>query len=331
MDRRSMSLYALSHFFVDFACALLVQGRLGGGLGLLLIYNFCAFALQMPLGLLADRLNRNRETAAGGCLLLAAAYALPGIWGGVAAGVGNALFHLGGGLDCLNHCRERCAPLGLFVAPGALGVFLGGALRRWEAGALWALPPLILALLTLAILRLCRRTENAPLALRISARQALALLCLFAVVALRSWAGTAWAFPWKTGFALGLAAAAATAAGKALGGLAADRFGERSAAAGSLGLSAALFLASALPLPGLLATGLFQMTMPLSLWAAGRLLPGAKGFVFGMLTFALFLGYLPGALGWQPSLAGPGLLAAQALASLPPLLWGLAEGRRQPC
>ena len=73
------------------------------------------------------------------------------------------------------------------------------------------------------------------------------------------------------------------------------------------------------------------MTMPLSLWGAGRLLPGARGFAFGLLTFALFLGYLPGALGWELPLAGPGLLAAQALVSLPPLLWGLTEGRRKKC
>ena len=39
------------------------------------------------------------------------------------------------------------------------------------------------------------------------------------------------------------------------------------------------------------------MTMPITLWAAARLMPGGKGFAFGLLTFALFLGYIPTALG----------------------------------
>lgn len=39
------------------------------------------------------------------------------------------------------------------------------------------------------------------------------------------------------------------------------------------------------------------MTMPVTLWAVARILPGAKGFSFGLLTFALFLGFCPSYLG----------------------------------
>ena len=76
-----------------------------------------------------------------------------------------------------------------------------------------------------------------------------------------------------------------------------DRLGPRRASAGSLGLAAVCYLACALPGPGLLAVFLFNMTMPVTLWAAARTLPGAKGFTFGLLTFALFLGFLPSFLG----------------------------------
>ena len=62
------------------------------------------------------------------------------------------------------------------------------------------------------------------------------------------------------------------------------------------------------------------MTMPVTLWAAARTLPGAKGFTFGLLTFALFLGFLPSFLGWPSLLTGPASYAGAALASLL-LLW----------
>ena len=53
---------------------------------------------------------------------------------------------------------------------------------------------------------------------------------------------------------------------------------------------------------------------------AAQLLPGAKGFAFGLLTFGLFLGALPSFLGWPSVLTGPLAYALAALASLA-LLW----------
>ena len=104
--RPPLALYSLAHLWVDLSCALLVLRTLSGGpyFGLcLLLYNFCAFALQMPLGLLADRLDRNGLLSAAGCALTALAYLAPmPVLAAVTAGVGNALFHLGGGLDVLN-------------------------------------------------------------------------------------------------------------------------------------------------------------------------------------------------------------------------------------
>jgi FSR family fosmidomycin resistance protein-like MFS transporter len=49
-------------------------------------------------------------------------------------------------------------------------------------------------------------------------------------------------------------------------------------------------------------------------------MPGAKGFTFGLLTFALFLGFLPSWLGWPGLLTGPVSYALVALVSLA-LLW----------
>ena len=156
-----LALYSLAHFWVDLSCALLAFRSLSASPDFalcLLLYNFCAFALQMPLGLLADRLDRNGAAAAAGCALVALAYAVPlPLAAAVTAGVGNALFHLGGGIDTLNTGLRRSAALGIFVSPGAVGLFLGTLWGRGDAVSLWA-GPVGLLVLAGAILWLCRRT-----------------------------------------------------------------------------------------------------------------------------------------------------------------------------
>ena len=106
-----------------------------------------------------------------------------------------------------------------------------------------------------------------------------------------------------------------------------DAIGPRRAAGWSLGLAAVLYCFSGDPLPGLLAVFFFNMTMPMTLWAAARILPGAKGFGFGLLTFALFMGYLPVYLGWPAVFAQPWACAGAAVVSLAVLWWPL--GRRE--
>lgn len=324
--RPLLALYSLTHFWVDLSCAFLVFRTLAGTPDFtlcLLLYNFCAFALQMPLGLLADRFDRNGAVAGAGCLLaaLAAASPLP-LLTAVTAGTGNALFHLGGGIDVLNGSTRRAAALGVFVSPGALGLYIGTLWGKGRALPLW-IAPLVLILLAAAILWLCRRqfgslrSGNAPLDL---SGRAAPLLPLFLVVVLRSYMGMNQSFPWKGTGQWALVLTLALVLGKTAGGFFMDRLRPRPAAALSLGLAAGLYLLSASPLPGVLAVFLFNMTMPVTLWAVARVMPGAKGFTFGLLTFGLFLGCLPSLLGWPSLLGSPWACSAAALASLA-LLW----------
>lgn len=131
-------LYSILHLLVDGLCAMAMFGRyipLQDGYFYILLYNFCAFALQMPFGVLLDALNVKKGngkrkpdyayiTAALGVLCtIAGAVTHP-----VVLGIGNALFHVGGGVGTIYEDREingRGTRLGIFVAPGALGLYLG--------------------------------------------------------------------------------------------------------------------------------------------------------------------------------------------------------------
>ncbi len=343
MKKGIVAVYSASHFLVDFACALLLyysvaytrDGRL-----CLLLYNFCAFALQMPIGLIADKLNKNALLAAAGCLLVAGAYGLGAvpIAAAVVAGLGNSLFHVGGGVDVLNMSEEKSSLLGIFVSPGAFGIYFGAMLGRQGA-----LPPALMvgllvlaAAAMLAVRRFWRKAllPNVPVTFRAagSAQVLAAEGCFFAMVCLRSFVGLTLDFPWKSAGYWGFALICAVVFGKTAGGFAADRFGALGASLVSLGGAAILFLLSAFPVAGVAAVLLFNMTMPITLWAMARLFPGAKGFSFGLLTFALFIGYLP--VHFQvpsPSLPAWGFAAAAAVSLvllLPGLLVARAKAKR---
>ena len=326
-----LCVYSAGHFWVDFSCALLMFSRISGmGEWALcaLLYNFCAFALQMPIGLLADRLGRQGRLAALGCALVTAGWGLAPlpVAAAVTAGLGNACFHVGGGVAVLRDGGDRAAPLGIFVSPGAFGIYFGTLLGRRDGLPGWV-AAVGLVLFALALLLPERRTgeaaapEEAPAPDR---NAAAVLVCCFLVVALRSYLGMVLSFPWKTG-GWAFALTCALVLGKGLGGFLGDRLGMVRAAVFSLGLAAVLFLLSGFPPAGTAAVFLFNMTMPITLWAAARLLP--PGFAFGTLTFALFLGFLPLWLGCPALLTDGTGYAAGALCSLALLVLGLKRGR----
>lgn len=319
--------YAACHFMIDFGCAYAYFSACGqGSLGFLL-YNFCAFALQMPLGVLADRRGRGRGFAVLGGVIVSGMCFLPsfGLWGCAVLGLGNGLFHIGGGLDVLCLSGDRAGPLGIFVSPGAIGLYLG-TLAGTSGFSSLAAGGLVL-LWTLIVLFACTPyplPRPVPLTLPPSWVVPPAAL-LFAVVLLRSFGGLAGSFSWKAGLFLPLAAVAVSL-GKAAGGFAVDHAGPRVTGLSSLTVAGLLFLLGGdSPAAGMLALFSFQMTMPLTLWALARLMPGCKAFSFGLLTFALFLGFVPVYLGWS-GLSGPAL-GLLALVSCPLLLAGL--GRRR--
>ena len=142
------AIYSVLHLLVDGMCALAMFGRFlprGNGHLYILLYNFCAFSLQMPFGVALDALcGSGKERRGEVPFLFAAAGVLCTIAGvfthPVILGIGNALFHVGGGVGTI---REDTAKgqkgrwLGIFVAPGALGLYLGTLSGKNGSWNLW--------------------------------------------------------------------------------------------------------------------------------------------------------------------------------------------------
>jgi FSR family fosmidomycin resistance protein-like MFS transporter len=365
----NLLVYGVAHALVDAICAgVLTSLAVFGGLApvravlLYLFYNFLAFAMQAPLGLLLDEIRRPREAARLGLGLQVAALAAFSYSpeGGVfLAGLGNALFHLGGGVVALNLTPERATAPGIFVAPGAVGLFLGIRL-----GSLAPLSPVVRIVAAVAALALGVAAGRLPLPENYShsrsrsresgdserteifreappgsvAPDVIPLSIIFAVgliffsIAVRSFVGLSLAFPWKNdGFVYAFALAAAAAGGKALGGFLSDRFGFMRVCVGALLLSIPLLQWGGISVAAGLAGCLcFQMTMSVTLLAYVRAYPGREAWAFGLACFALFAGSLPLLLplphiaAFSRTLNLPGVSVALTLASIGCLWRGLA-------
>ncbi len=309
----ALSYYTLLHCLVDFCCIYYMvqvimpacwKGYAETWLLYGVLYNFVAFAGQLPVGIFGDWLQRNGYMVTFGLLFLLAAYIgtafglsmLPAV---LLLGVGNACFHVGGGREAMAYQENACQPVGIFVATGAFGVFGG----KWVAGQgmnwLSAMTVVLVIALLLQLILCHVTTAQKQIKQLISFHpekgswSLLLAVCCILVVVLRSFAGTVFCFPWSSGW-LALLMTVGIVLGKAVGGVLADRFGIRPTVLISLTCSALLFLgANAVPMMGLLAVFLFNMTMPITLSLLGMQFPAAKGTAFGALTFAIFVGLIP--------------------------------------
>lgn len=344
--RRQLILHSLLHFCVDWACVLLVSGPVRQGilvhadwLWCILLYNAAAFALQLPLGALLDGLGGERRGVWLGCLLVALGWLMRdlGLWPCLVAGVGNALFHLGGGSQVLAHSDGKAGPSGIFVSTGALGVWLGSWCAQQGLTGLW-LPVSVMALGAVASAALSGPKGSAamrfPAPARLGSKMVWGCLFLFFTVCLRAWAGGLMSYPWQTGL-WSLLAVLCVAGGKAAGGLLGDRFGFDRCAWLTLLAAAVLFLfAPTLSVAGLISAFLFNTSMPLTLTAlAGAMGQEHRGLAFGLTTFAIFWGTVPGLFG-ALGVGNGALLCGISLASAGLLLLGLrwAQAREgAPC
>ena len=316
-----LGINAAAHLLVDAVCLATLFGAAGQGIDIaaaVLIYNTLAFSTQCLTGWWVDRPGLARLLEPISMLLVAAGYFLPAglMLRVVLIGLGNSLFHVCGGRVTLEKSRGKASPLGMFVAPGALGVCLG---KAWPQ-----LGNLLAALLVLmaGIVFLAYRREPGEL-FRIEPRREepfplLPVAALVIAVAVRAIGGCAAVFSWNTGAQTALAMAFFVFAGKFSGGFLCDRSDAVKTSALSI-LPAAFLTAFAASHMGgsLLGQFLLNLSMPVTLWLLYRLLPDEPGFAFGLAASALWPGTL---LGQMISVSG----SAQKALILVSFLIGLA-------
>jgi FSR family fosmidomycin resistance protein-like MFS transporter len=285
-----MVILSFSHFIVDLSCALLVANVATDNMLLLLIlYNFCAFALEMPLGIvIEDKFPPLKVASVGmGMILLSWIFFNIPMLALIIAGTGNALFHLGGGLSVMKK-STNAAPLGVFIGPGAAGIYLGAFL-----GKIWVLPTLVGVLfLAIVLWKTPKKCEMIKMKTEIFQGTKLAFVALFFLVVLRGFSGISQVFPWKEQWSI--AFILVVILGKMVGGYLSDYFGAFRTGIVSLLVAAICFAFPTKPFFGLVGMFSFQLTMPITLWMLSKMT--TKGFAFGILTFGLFIGSLPSLL-----------------------------------
>ncbi len=349
------------HAFVDAATVtVLFRATTVHGLGpgtvfvAVLGYDLVAFGLQPLLGWAQDRWATPRTAMVAGLgFTLGSIVVLEAVsWTGrmtagavslatagsaaavILAGLGNAAFHLGAGAQVLRQGLSRAAPVGLLVAPGALGLALGVWFgKQPSAGPAWLIGlPVLVAVGVVVALRVpqwspsvvsagdgpllgvsqeprARRratTGSGPAATSFACG---ALALLMTSIAVRSLVGGSASRGYGAGGWLLVGIPLVAFAGKALGGILADKFGWLPTTVTAL-LASAPLLAFTYPHPTMLLAGLlvFQMTMPVTLVAIARLMPDRLATGFGLTCLALIVGGLPTMFPWGAGLGAKPML-----------------------
>lgn len=314
MRKTSLITYTAAHFLVDFACgyilyAMYTEGDIeAASVALLFIlYNMLAFATQHLFGAIADKVKSNgRVFAVAGIISTAIGLFVGGESPALTVclvGLGNACFHVGGGIDSLTESRGFTRA-GIFVSSGSLGIALG-----CKFGEKLLLSPIhyiaLLIFAAIAVWLFCKgerheimlpeipEGEKSKITAKTIVSSSLpALLILLFAVQIRSYAGFAAVRPESDSSLVPIIIAAAAFAGKFAGGVFADLLGARRVGSAALLLCVPLYyLGADSTIFFLAATFLFNIAMPITLVGAARKLPSHEGFVFGLTTVALFIGY----------------------------------------
>jgi FSR family fosmidomycin resistance protein-like MFS transporter len=299
----NISVYSISHGLVDATCAALMFAifflnflEFQTFVYLVILYNVLAFALQAPFGLLIDKIRMPVHSAIIGVLFVAIATLFiktPFIAGSI-AGIGNALFHVGGGIISLNLIPKKATMPGIYVAPGALGLMIGALVGK--SGSFVAWPFIILLVLaSLLIWKIKRPKINYDTTLKGNFKWfEIAILLLLVSIGIRGLIGLSLVLPWKSNISLLALLTIAVVLGKAFGGILGDKYGWMKVALTGLIVAAPLLsFFTSVPYLAIIGAFFFNLTMPITLTAIANMLPGRVGFAFGLTTLALIIGAFP--------------------------------------
>ena len=285
---------SIAHLLVDGVCTAALFGRMGSDPNLsmlVMLYTTLAFSTQGIVGILGDRLKTNVQADSIAMLIVAFGFLLPlpPLLRTVIIGFGNSIFHVAGGTMTLEDSNGKAGKLGIFVAPGAIGLNIG---MLWPTtGATMAIALIISYVVLLFVCKDRTVAERNP-----TSHPRVAVIVLLTLsVAVRVIGGTVVQFPWNTTSGMAMLLALFVFAGKTAGGFVCDRVGVRATAMISL-IPAAILIVffSEWMFPSLMGQFLLNLTMPVTLWLLYRAMPDSPGFAFGLAASALWPGTLVG-------------------------------------
>lgn len=297
----SLTIYAVSHFAVDFSCFYLLfcmqakEISLNTLSTLFLLYNVIAFGLQFLIGYWADQSHFSACGIIGLTGVIIALF-IPNLWLSVIfSAVANAFFHVGGGIDSLTESQGKISRSGIFVSSGVLGVVLGMLCSQNHWIPRWS----ILLFCTLCLIMMfyfCPIRESWQTVPTDHWKKpgipgGIAILLIFISIVIRAYVGS---FPNLSNESTDLFrifTACALFLGKFSGGFFADRFGAKITSVLSLLISLPLLtIFSSYAIAYLFGNFFFQMSMSVALWSVLIQFPKLPGFSFGLTTLALLCG-----------------------------------------
>lgn len=271
--------------------------------GLIIIYNVLGFGYQPLAGIFSDKWKCPHLATLLGLFSLLFGLLLTNWHSQMAvilAGIGSAAFHVGAGSLAITTASHRTTGLGIFTAPGVVGLAIGGA-AGWTGYNL-TLPISLLLVFIIVIIAINRQiwqnyeliscstneSENAYLDDGI-------VLILLMLIALISTVWTSFQFLLQNNLQMLIIIAIAAAIAKVCGGILAEYWGWKWWMIISLTIAAFLLLVNQKNhLSLILSLALLQSTVPITLAATARIMPQqpatATGFALG---FSIIIGGVP--------------------------------------
>lgn len=267
---------------------------------LVMLYNMLAFATQILTGWLADRVKHDRLLwlVSLVVVVIGATGALSMPWlATVLLGLGNSLFHVSAGREVIrrhaHRGKGRACELGLFVAPGALGIGLG-CLFPMDTGVFslcgfLLLFPLFCWIWPAETPEKEMDGKNEPIDSHYFLAAGMMTFCVFC----RAAAGFCVPAPWKTSNMLSILCFLLVMGGKMAGGFLGDHFGHWRIGLAALLVSWALFMfGGENTVTALFAQFIANLLMAITLYVLVQLYPSSPGLMFGVAAAVLFPGSL---------------------------------------
>ena len=302
---KTTGLYGITHALIDAACVITLYSTIifnglssDWSFAIIVFYNLIAFGTQSTIGNIFDKLKKPRLCAIIGCILTAMSilFIKNPILSVICASFGNSFFHVGGGIICLKLGENKSAIPGMYVAPGAIGLFIGMCIAKEQLIS----PYIFTGLLIIMAILIYLDTEEGQNSVQkikepfIYNKFILITVFLLSAIAIRSFIGLSIVLSWKDNLLLAGFLTLAIALGKFFGGIIADKFGWLKITIIALLISSPL-IAFGINSPLLFITGMFffNFTMPVTLTAISNIMPHREGFAFGLTTLTLIIGAFP--------------------------------------